>query len=198
MIPRILVLAGDTAAGSPAARLAQEATRALSPTDAALTAAALADYPLPFFEGPPPGSGHVEEAPQNARLLAQRLALQDGLLLVCPEINAGPPAALKNALDWAGAVGAADPAGRPPFARLVVALAATGAGGEDGRSALAQLRAILASLGADVLTAELRLAAGEDAFDASGRIRDPAMRARLDDLLDRLFDASRALGRQGG
>lgn len=193
MISRLLVLAGDTAAGSPAARLALEATRALSLTDAALTSASLADYPLPFFEGAESG-----EAPQNARLLAQRLALQDGLLVTSPEINAGPPAALKNALDWAAAAGAADPSGRPPFARLVVALAGVGTGTEDGRSAIAQMRAVFASLGADVVTAEVRLRGGETAFDARGRIVDPLARQHLDDLLDRLLDASRALGRQGG
>ncbi|KQQ80677.1 NAD(P)H-dependent oxidoreductase [Aureimonas sp. Leaf324] len=193
MIPRILVLTGDTAPGSPSARLALEATRALSLTDVALTGASLADYPLPFFEGP--GGG---EAPQNARLLAQRLALQDGMLIALPEINAGPPAALKNALDWMAAAAAADEAARPPFARLVVALASTGAGREDGRSALGQVRATLAALGAEVLTAEFRLAAAEAAFDARGHLAEAGDRARLDDLVDRLLDTSRALSRQGG
>lgn len=193
MIPRILVLCGDTRAGSASARLALEATRALAVADVALTGASLADYPLPFFEGTTEG----EEAPQNARLLAQRLALQDALLLVSPEINAGPPAALKNALDWAQAAFAADRTGRPPFDRLVVALAATGTGPEDGRSALAALRGILASLGADVLTPEFRLREAGSAFDGRGRIVEPAVRQRLDDGLDRLLDAARALGRQG-
>lgn len=194
MIPRILVLTGDTAPGSASARLALEATRALSLTDVALTGASLADYPLPFFEGPGGGGG---EAPQNARLLAQRLALQDGLLIALPEINAGPPAALKNALDWVAAAAEMDRAARPPFARLVVALASTGSGREDGRSALGHIRATLAALGADVLTAEFRGASGEATFDAKGRLVEGGDRARLDDLIDRLLDTSRALGRQG-
>lgn len=193
MIPRILVLTGDTAPGSSSARLALEATRALSLTDVALTGASLADYPLPFFEGPGGGG----EAPQNARLLAQRLALQDGLLIALPEINAGPPAALKNALDWVAAAADMDRVARPPFARLVVALASTGSGREDGRSALGQVRATLAAVGADVLTAEFRAASGEATFDAKGRLVEGSDRARLDDLVDRLLDTSRALGRQG-
>lgn len=192
MIPRLLVLPGDTAPGSPAARLGAEATRALSLTDVALTGASLADYPLPFFEDTVGG-----EPPHNARLLAQRLALQDGLLLVSPDIHAGPPAVLKNALDWIAAAGAADRAGRAPFSRLVVALASVGAGPDDGRAALQALRATLAAVGAEVLTSEFRLAAAETAFDGKGRLLDPAARARLDDLLDRLLDASKALGRQG-
>ena len=195
MIPRILVLTGDTIAGSAASRLAAEAMRALSLTDVALTGASLADYPLPFFEG-----GAVREAPQNARLIAQRLALQDGLVLVSPEINAGPPAALKNALDWMAATSpqAGDRTERPPFARLMVALAAVGTGLEDGRSALSALRGTLACLGADILTAEFRLAEPQAAFDAKGRLLDSRARLALDEFVDRLLDASRALGRQGG
>ncbi|WP_156420859.1 hypothetical protein [Aureimonas sp. AU22] len=60
------------------------------------------------------------------------------------------------------------------------------------------MRAVFAALGADVVTAEVRLRGGETAFDARGRIVDPLARQHLDDLLDRLLDASRALGRQGG
>ena len=194
MIPRILVLPGDTAPGSPATRLGAEATRILALTDAALTGASLADYPLPFFDG----AGAGEEAPQHARLLAQRLALQDGLPMVCPEINAGPPAVLKNAMDWTAAAGTAERTERQPFARLVVALASVGHGVEDGRAGLGALRATFAALGADVLTAEFRLARPDEAFDAKGRLLDAADRKRLDDWLDRLLDATRALGRQGG
>ena len=81
---------------------------------------------------------------------------------------------------------------------VVVALVSVGADGEDGRSALGALRATLAALGADILTTEFRLPSGSSAFDTKGKLLDPAARARLDDLLDRLLDASRALGRQGG
>ncbi|WP_182086625.1 NADPH-dependent FMN reductase [Aureimonas sp. ME7] len=190
MTPRILVLLSGAAPGRPAARLSGEATRALGVSDVALTAADLADYPLPFFE-----DGLAGDIPQNAKLLAQRLALQDAVLLVCPEIHAAPPPALVNAIDWiAHAAGAAERIGQP-FARLVVALAI---GGDARRSpqAASQLRATLGALGAEVMTLEFHLTSGEPGFDAKGRFADPADGERLDAFVDRLLDHARALARQ--
>jgi NAD(P)H-dependent FMN reductase len=62
----------------------------------------LRDYPMPFFDeaatpakpGRPPYSNEVV-----GRWTAE-IAAADGFVIVTPEYNYGPPAVLKNALDW--------------------------------------------------------------------------------------------------
>ncbi len=185
MIPRLLVLSGSPRPDAPESRLAAEASRLLAATDISLTSASLADYPLPLFEGA------ADALPQSAWLLAQRLALQDGLLLVSGEHNGGMPVALKNAIDWIAHAASRENRPLSPFRRLVVGLASAEPAG--GRAALGQLRAVLAHLGAEVITTEFHL---REPIEPSGALARPEDRQRLDDFLDRVMDHVNALARQ--
>lgn len=185
MIPRLLVLSGSPRPDVPESRLAAEASRLLAATDISLTSASLTDYPLPLFEGA------ADALPQSAWLLAQRLALQDGLLLVSGEHNGGMPVALKNAIDWIAHAASRENRPLSPFRRLVVGLASAEPAG--GRAALGQLRAVLAHLGAEVITAEFHL---REPIEPSGALARPEDRQRLDDFLDRVLDHVNALARQ--
>lgn len=204
MIARILVLPASAHPASRCARLADEATRLLAlADDVTLTQARLADYPLPLFEADA-GPDARDPVPENARLLAGRLALQDALLLVAPPALPGGGLApmLANMLNWTARAGTAFGLGeRPaprPFARLVVGLAAATAGPGDeaaGRQMLATLRLTLADLGAAVVSP---VAVVPDAALAPGdrRLADPDSRLALETLVDTLLDHARALGRQ--
>lgn len=191
MIPRILILPGSARPGSPALRLAGEATRRLALTDVALTTANLADYPLPILDGAPPGP-----VPENARLLAGRCAMQDAFLVIAPEVHSGVAPLLKNALDWiAAASSALPPQAAHPFRRAVVGLAEIlpPTGGTGG--GLRHLREVFAALGAEIVTAQCRIVEHEAAFDADGRLAEAGPRRHLDDLVGALLDHARALGR---
>jgi NAD(P)H-dependent FMN reductase len=62
----------------------------------------LRDYPMPFFdEVATPATPGREPYPNElvARWTAE-VASSDGFIFVTPEYNYGPPAVLKNALDW--------------------------------------------------------------------------------------------------
>lgn len=193
MTARILVLPGTPRPGAPSVRLAGEATRLLAMTDVALTSASLADYPMPLLEDDEAGEAEI---PQNAKLLAQRFALQDGLLVVAPAINAGIPPLLKNALDWTARVSKGGERPMRPFHRLVVALASAGPDEGGGRLGLVPLRAVFQSLGAEVLTRECHLPNAGAGFESDGRLANAGVRAALDDLVEALLDHTRALGRQ--
>lgn len=196
MIPRLLVLPGTAIADAGAARLAGEATRLLAVTDVALTAASLADYPLPLFDAEPSPGGQAANVPENARLLAQRLALQDGLLIVAPAVHDGVAPLLANALAWIAAAAREQPQPVHPFHRLVVGLASTSHAPDGGRAALAPLRALLQALGAEVVTPQCAVCVAGTPFEPSGRLADETHRRHLDDLAETLLDHARALGRQ--
>lgn len=192
MSARILVLPGSTRLASHNRRLALEAARLLALSNATVTLVDLADYPMPIYDG---DTEEAEGPPAMAIKLAQRIAEQDGMLLVSPEYNASIPPLLKNTLDWVSRVRKIE--GRPlqPFKRLVVALASASPGRLGGLRGLVALRPVCLALGAEVLTAQLAVHDAATAFDENGRLADERQRLALDALLEQLIDHAQALGR---
>jgi NAD(P)H-dependent FMN reductase len=188
----ILVVPGSLRLASHNRRLAAEATRMLAMSDAVVTLLDLADYPLPIYDG-----DHEETAgvPQNAILLAQRIAAQDGLLLVSPEYNHSVTPLMKNAIDWTSRVRKVQ--GRPiqPFKGIVAGLASTSTGGFGGMRGLEALRIVMRVLGAEVLTQQCTVANAAASFDESGRLSDDVARTSLETLVEKLLDTARSLGR---
>ena len=62
----------------------------------------LRDYPMPFFdEAMTPGRpGRAPYANEVVRRWTAEIAAADAFVFVTPEYNYGPPAVLKNAIDW--------------------------------------------------------------------------------------------------
>src|ERR1700730_11619770 len=60
----------------------------------------LRDYPMPFFNEPA-SPAYIPPNKECARRWGQKVAELDGLIVVTAEYNRGPPAALKNVLDYA-------------------------------------------------------------------------------------------------
>src|SRR6266849_2736457 len=62
----------------------------------------LRDYPMPFFDEAvtPATPGRAPYANEVVRRWTAQIAAADGFVFVTPEYNYGPPAVLKNALDW--------------------------------------------------------------------------------------------------
>ncbi|HEX2019200.1 MAG TPA: NAD(P)H-dependent oxidoreductase [Aurantimonas sp.] len=188
----ILVVPGSLRLASHNRRLAAEATRMLAMSDAVVTLLDLADYPLPIYDG-----DHEETAgvPQNAILLAQRIAAQDGLLLVSPEYNHSVTPLMKNAIDWTSRVRKVQ--GRPiqPFKGIVAGLASTSTGRFGGMRGLEALRIVMRALGAEVLTQQCTVASAAASFDEAGRLSDDVARTSLETLVEKLLDTARSLGR---
>jgi NAD(P)H-dependent FMN reductase len=62
----------------------------------------LRDFPMPFFDQPAPPAMPGRAAYDNevVKRWTAEIARSDGFVFVTPEYNYGPPAVLKNALDW--------------------------------------------------------------------------------------------------
>jgi len=190
----ILILPGSVRLGSYNRKLASEAMRLLAMTDAVISRVDLADYPLPIYDGDVETESGV---PQNAQLLAQRIAAQDGLLIVSPEYNASVPPLLKNAIDWASRVRKVDERPVQPFKGLVVGLASASPGSFGGMRGLEAIRIVLRALGAEVMTQQCIVPRAADGFDENGRLTDDVARTSLESLCERLLDTARSLTRHG-
>jgi NAD(P)H-dependent FMN reductase len=59
----------------------------------------LKDWDLPFYPFASPPAAEKYSDPLQIRW-AEKVASADGYILICPEYNHGPPAVLKNALDF--------------------------------------------------------------------------------------------------
>ena len=132
--------------------------------------------------------------PEAALALRGVMREHDGLLLGVPEYNGGPPAALKNAIDWASR----REEGEPPlvaFAGKAVALMSASPGGLGGLRGLVHARAILGNLGMLVLPKQKAVGGAFKAFDNDGSMADEKLQievtglgSQLVDLLARLID----------
>jgi NAD(P)H-dependent FMN reductase len=62
----------------------------------------LRDFPMPFFDQPvsPAMPGRAPYENEAVKRWTAEIARSDGFIFVTPEYNYGPPAVLKNALDW--------------------------------------------------------------------------------------------------
>jgi NAD(P)H-dependent FMN reductase len=62
----------------------------------------LRDFPMPFFDQPVPPAmpGRAPYENEVVKRWTAEIARSDGFVFVTPEYNYGPPAVLKNALDW--------------------------------------------------------------------------------------------------
>jgi NAD(P)H-dependent FMN reductase len=62
----------------------------------------LRDFPMPFFDQPVPPAmpGRPPYPNEVVQKWTAEIAQADGFVFVTPEYNYGPPAVLKNAIDW--------------------------------------------------------------------------------------------------
>jgi len=62
----------------------------------------LRDFPMPFFDAPVPPAmpGRAPYEHETVRKWTAEIARSDAFIFVAAEYNYGPPAVLKNAIDW--------------------------------------------------------------------------------------------------
>jgi len=96
----------------------------------------LRDFPMPFFDSPvsPAMPGRAPYENEVVRKWTAAIGASDGFIVVTPEYNFGPPAVLKNAIDWV----------YPEWNRKAVTFVSYG--GAGGARSVQQLREIAIEL----------------------------------------------------
>ena len=176
---RILVFGASLRRDSFNVRLAALAAQVASANNAILHQPRMADLDCPPYNQDVELSSGI---PQGARDLCKCLKESDAFMIASPEFNASMPGYLKNTIDWVSRFRPQPFNGKQGF--LLSASPAMG-GGNKG---LWSLRIPFEHLGARVYPDMFSLAQAHQAFDANGRIADPALQKRLEDTIHCFMD----------
>lgn len=175
---RLLGLSGALRAGSFNTKLIHEAARVFAPDSFAL-----GDLRLPLYDGDlEDGQG----IPATVQALADQIAAADAVVIATPEYNKSLSGVLKNALDWVSRTKGA------PWKNKPVAIMTVGGGPQAGARGNAALRLAMTPFRPRLLTGEVLVASGNDAFDDDGRLTRDWDRKALQSLMDDLRDATGA------
>ncbi len=189
---RIVGLCGSLRAASLNRALLRAAAASL-PEGATLAIAEIGDLPLMNEDLEKPAW------PAPVQRLRRELWAAEALLVACPEYNAGIPAPLKNAVDWAsraeGLGGRTAPEGetrRTPLARLSVAILGATPGSLGTARAQQQLRGVLLSCGCRVMPGpEAYVGSARGKFDADGELADAPSREAVARVVAGLLEWAR-------
>nr|WP_030725706.1 NAD(P)H-dependent oxidoreductase [Streptomyces sp. NRRL S-237] len=176
---QVLVLSGSSRTGSVNARLGTLVASLVSLAGATATAATLADFPMPPYDG----DAEAEEGlPEGALAMCARIEAAQALIIASPEYNASVPGVLKNAIDWVSRY-------RPqPFKDKQTLLVSASPSMVGGNRGLWALRVPLEHLGARVYPDMFSLAGAHQAFTEDGALADPGLGERLTSTIGSFLD----------
>lgn len=143
------------------------------------------DFPMPVYDGDIESDQGI---PEGARLLGEKIAKADAIVISTPEYNGGMPGAFKNAIDWVSRVSPMPWPGK----NLLLLGASPGALGAV--RSLAHAKVPLESIGVFVYPEVFGLPLANMAFDETGALKDAQTGERLKKLLIKFKDH---LERQG-
>lgn len=144
----------------------------------------LRDYPLPFFnESNSPEGLQGNYSNKIAKKWEARIGEADGFVIITPEYNHGPPAVLKNALDWV----------YYEWNKKPVSFVSYAPGAAAGIRAVEQLRQITLELQMAPMHAALHISHVLDTFDENGTLLKGDLTKRLTETIDQLLWWAKAL-----
>ena len=167
---KILAFAASLRRGSLNRKLIAVAAELARSAGAEVDLAEFREFELPIYDGDlDAGSG----LPSGGLELKRRLDSADAVMIAAPEYNYSIAGPLKNAIDWVSRA-------RPmPWRGKSIYLMSASPSPMGGTRGLWQTRIPLEGCGALVFPDMFALPHANEAFDESGRLRDPALAERL-------------------
>src|SRR5829696_73977 len=126
--------------------------------------------------------------PFGVRALREAIEAADAILIATPEYNHSVPGQLKNAFDWASR-----PKGENALWGKPAAVVGASTGMFGAVWSQAEARKVLGATGARVIDQELPIGRAQDAFTGDGRLKDPELRERFEQILDQLASLAEQL-----
>lgn len=190
---RLVAFSGSMRRASHNRKLVEIAAAGATRAGAEVRLISLRDFELPLYD-----ADHEAEygMPESVLKLKALCAESDGYLIAAPEYNGSLPAVLKNAIDWIS---------RPTpetsetqlsltaYRGKVAGIMSASPGAWGGIRGLAHVRQILSGLGVLVAAEQLAVPASTDAFDAEGKLKNPAFQILIETIGARTVLLGRAL-----
>ena len=164
---KLLVFSASLRADSLNHKLAAVAARLAGDAGADVALMRMNDFDMPLFNA---DDYTASGAPPGAQKLAEMVTGTDGMILASPEYNWGPPATIKNAVDWLSRM---DPNPWRYRSILLCSAAPSQVGGVRG---LLQLRDSFETLLTFAYPRLFCLPGADNAFNEDGNLADDALR----------------------
>lgn len=184
----IAVILGSTRQGRSGERVARFVHRRLSlQSDVKAELLDLRDYPLPYYEEAEiPSEVSGDYASEVANRWRDKVAAQDGFIIVTPEYNHGYSAVLKNALDYLYL----------PWVDKPVSFVSYSSGPVGGARVVEQLRQVVSNLKLIDLSGALHLGRVKDILDEEGNVLNGPFEQLLDKQIGETIEWTRLLKRK--
>lgn len=168
---KVVAFAGSARCDSINKKLVKEAARLAQDMGATVKVLDLKDYPMPLYDG---DLEDTQGIPLTAKQFKAALAPSQVIMIASPEYNGSYSPLLKNTIDW---LSRGEESGT--FKGKTFVIMSTSPSQYGGERGLAPLRALLETLGGNVLPNQIALPQGYQAFDESGRLKDEQWVNRL-------------------
>lgn len=176
-----ITLCGSLRQGSLNEILRRHMSTRLREAGVAVTDLSLAEFDMPVFNE----ELEAEHTPEAARLLADAFRTHDIVFLATPEYNGGVPPLVVNTIAW---LSRQKPS---PFRHAVFGIGGVSSGKYGTIWSLSHLRDSLSKIGALVVPTLLGIGPGSSAFDADGAPVEPAIEAKVAQMVRELSHFSR-------
>ena len=191
--PSLLIFAGSTRQQSFNRKLAHAAAAIARDAGASVTLMELSDFDIPLYNADLEAQG----TPADVIRLKEILWQHPAWVICSPEYNGSYTGLLKNTIDWVSSPvkdHAEWSSGLKPFTGKVVGLLSASPGAMGGLRSLSHLSPLLLNLQCWLTPQQFALARAGEAFDAEGRLAEPA-RAGVQGVVDQaLWAAQRFAG----
>jgi NAD(P)H-dependent FMN reductase len=188
--PKIIAFAGSTREASWNKKVVRIGAAAATAAGGDVTLIDLRDFPMPLFDE---DLEKREGLPPAARKMKDLFLSHQGILISSPEYNSSVSGVLKNTIDWLSRpVPGEKPLGC--FEGKVAGLLSASPGQLGGLRGLVHLRAILGNIKVLVLPDQASIPKANEAFDASGALKDPKQQQAVETVARRLVEVLKRLG----